>query len=165
MNHFTLAYTPWTNGTVEVVCRELLRAVRSLNSEFQLPLRCWPSVLPVVQSALNNAPLKRLCDRCPLTALTGLPQETPLRTIKTSKYNHARISSISEVRSRQTLQVKKLQSSLEDMPRDIKCCMDATQRASVASHNQKTNIREVNFDKGDYDLRAATNRRKVTNSH
>jgi len=31
-HHFTLAYCPWSNGTVEVVCRELLRATRALLS-------------------------------------------------------------------------------------------------------------------------------------
>lgn len=36
-HHFTLAYCPRSNGTVEVVMRELLRASRALLSEFQLP--------------------------------------------------------------------------------------------------------------------------------
>jgi transposase InsO family protein len=36
-HHFTLAYCPWSNGAVERVCRELLRATRALLSEFKLP--------------------------------------------------------------------------------------------------------------------------------
>jgi len=38
-HHFTLPYCPWTNGTVEVVCLELLRALRALSSEFQIPFK------------------------------------------------------------------------------------------------------------------------------
>lgn len=29
-HYFTIAYCPWSNGTVEVVCQELLRAMRAL---------------------------------------------------------------------------------------------------------------------------------------
>ncbi|KAE8951185.1 hypothetical protein PF011_g33033 [Phytophthora fragariae] len=59
-HHFTTAYTPWANGTVEVVNRELLRAVKALLSERQLPVRDWPAVLSVVQGALNAMPADRL---------------------------------------------------------------------------------------------------------
>lgn len=45
-HHFTLAYCPWSNGTVEVVCRELLRATKAILSELQLPHKTWPSVIP-----------------------------------------------------------------------------------------------------------------------
>ena len=62
-HHFTLPYTPWSNGTVEVVGRELLRCIRALLSEFQLPQRSWTRVLPLVQSALNSSILKRLGGR------------------------------------------------------------------------------------------------------
>eukprot|EP00171_Calliarthron_tuberculosum_P021340 IDg21340t1 len=63
-HHFTLAYCPWSNGTVEVVCRELLRALRALLSEFKLSAKRWPSVFPLVQSALNSSILPRLGGRC-----------------------------------------------------------------------------------------------------
>ena len=35
-HHFTTAYCPQSNGTVEAVCKEVLRACRALLSEFQL---------------------------------------------------------------------------------------------------------------------------------
>jgi len=49
-HHFTLAYCPWSNGSVEVVCRELLRATRAILSEMQLDRKAWPSLMPIVQS-------------------------------------------------------------------------------------------------------------------
>lgn len=54
-HHFSLSYCPWSNGTVQVFCLELLRATRAILSEFQLPHKYWKSVLPSVQSALNNS--------------------------------------------------------------------------------------------------------------
>ena len=32
-HHFTTAYSPWANGSVERVCREVLRACKALSSE------------------------------------------------------------------------------------------------------------------------------------
>ena len=55
-HHFTLPYTPWRYGTVERLGKELVRALRATVSEFQMRYEEWPDLLPLVQSALNNAP-------------------------------------------------------------------------------------------------------------
>jgi transposase InsO family protein len=55
-HHFKTAYSPLTNGTVERACREVLRAVRALLSEFKLRSAAWTDVFKIVQSALNNSP-------------------------------------------------------------------------------------------------------------
>jgi hypothetical protein len=39
-HHFTTAYTPWANGTVERVGREVLRATRALLSEYRTAPKC-----------------------------------------------------------------------------------------------------------------------------
>ncbi|GMF31124.1 unnamed protein product [Phytophthora fragariaefolia] len=52
-HHFTTAYCPWPNGSVEVVNRVLLKCLRAMLSELKLHLSNWPTVLPLVQSALN----------------------------------------------------------------------------------------------------------------
>lgn len=36
-HHFTLPYCPWSNRSVKAVCRELLKTIRALLSEFQHP--------------------------------------------------------------------------------------------------------------------------------
>ncbi|GMF39119.1 unnamed protein product [Phytophthora fragariaefolia] len=80
-NHFTTAHTPWTNGTVEVVNREVLKSVKALLRERKLPVRDWPSVLLVVQSALNGMPADRLGGKSPLTPFTALPGGAQLQHI------------------------------------------------------------------------------------
>lgn len=59
-HHFTTDYSPWANGSVERVCREVLRAAKALCSEWKLAPRDWPEVTECVQSVLNHAPLRRL---------------------------------------------------------------------------------------------------------
>ena len=83
-HHFTLAYCPWSNGTVEVVCRELQRATRAILHEFQLPAKMWRTTVSIVQGALNNSKLKRLHNKCPMEIFTGHPQDSPVSSIATS---------------------------------------------------------------------------------
>ena len=115
LHHFTLAYCPWSNGTVEVVCRELLRALRAFLSEFQLPHRSWPSVMPVVQSVLNNSPLSRLGNRCPIPVFTGLPQDSPLLSIKATVQENNLVRSVGEIRGAQLVQAKRFHPALDQM--------------------------------------------------
>lgn len=112
-HHFTLAYCPWTNGTVEVVCRELVRVLRALLSEFQLPFTSWPDVVPMVQSALNNTPLERRGGRCPLNVFTGLPTDNPWVCIKAEVEGKMETRSISDIRAKLIIQIEKTAACLE----------------------------------------------------
>jgi hypothetical protein len=102
LHHFTLAYCPWSNGTVERVCRELLRATRALLSEFKLPPEAWPSVLPMVQAGLNNAASVRMQGKCPKEVFLGLPPDSPLVSIKAEREGKVEILSLSEIRGAAT---------------------------------------------------------------
>lgn len=80
-HNFTLPYTPQANGTVERVCRELLRCCRALLSEFRLTETRWPDVLPIIQSVLNSTNSSTLNHLPPITVFTGLPPDNPLRLL------------------------------------------------------------------------------------
>ncbi|KAE9122647.1 hypothetical protein PF007_g7378 [Phytophthora fragariae] len=81
-HHFTTAYCPWANGTVEVVNRFLLKCMRAVLSERQMSPSKWESVLGImVQAALNQQPSDKLSGRAPVTAFMGLPATTPLAAI------------------------------------------------------------------------------------
>jgi hypothetical protein len=112
-HHFTTAYSPWANGTVERACREVLRAVRALLYEFRLLPVDWPSVIRIVQSALNNAPSPQRGDVAPLTAFTGRLDESPLRSILEQPQLEA--DSHSEIRMHQLLKIDELRSSVEQI--------------------------------------------------
>lgn len=83
-HHFVTAYCPWSNGTVEVVNRLLLKCLRALLSERKISRARWESVLGVVQMALNYQPADRLENRAPVTAFTCLPAITPLSVVFTT---------------------------------------------------------------------------------
>lgn len=101
VHHFTLPYCPWTNVKVEVVCKELMRLFRALNSGFQIPFDPWPSVLLLVQSVLNNTPSRRIGGRCTLTAFRGLSSDNPLHVIRMEIAGKIETLRIKDVRARQ----------------------------------------------------------------
>ena len=55
-HHFTTAYSPWANGSVERVCREVLRATKALCSEWKLAPRDWPAVTECALCAKRPVP-------------------------------------------------------------------------------------------------------------
>lgn len=152
-HHFTLAYCPWSNGTVEVVCRELLRACRAILSEFQLPHTAWPSIMPVVQSALNNTTLDRLGNRCPLTVFTGHAQDTPFG-------GEVQVRSVEDIDKTQQEQLSHLLASLESMHKEVAQKSSKKRQQAVQSHNRKTKVKPVNFVEGDFVLRAIMQRER-----
>lgn len=130
-----------------------IQKIRTLLSEFQLPLTAWTQVIPIVQSALNDSVILRLANRCPLTAFTGLLQDTPLRTIKRSSGKEIVERSLNNIRYVNCVYVTELQNSLEVIHKHFDEFSDKKQRSAVESHNRKTNIHPVNFTKGHYMLR------------
>jgi hypothetical protein len=100
---------------VERVCRELLRATRALLSEFKLPPEAWTSVLPMVQSGLNNAASVRMQGRCPMEVFPGLPPDSPLVSTKAEREGKVEILSVSEIRAAQLLKVQEVLRAVEGM--------------------------------------------------
>jgi hypothetical protein len=80
-HHFTTAYSPKSNGTVERVNGEIMKVLRSLVSEFKISWNELASLLPLVQSALNNYKSASLAGQAPITVFTGLPVYNPLEVV------------------------------------------------------------------------------------
>ena len=126
--------------------------MRALLSEFQLPMKAWPDVVPISQSALNDAPLSRLAGFFPLKVFTGLPQDILLLTAKHKVDQNVQTYTISEVRAEQLLQTQKCLESLYSMRKAVHERSTAKRKSSVESHNCKTSVRETNFDVGHFVL-------------
>ncbi len=67
---FSTVYAPWSNGTVESVCKEVLRVMHAFNSETRTPEADWPTTVQAIQSIINNSPSRRLGGRAPITVQT-----------------------------------------------------------------------------------------------
>lgn len=117
-HHFTTAYCPWANGSIKRVCREVLRELTALLSEWELGSQDWPTIEETIQSVLNHAPLKQLGKssdseifRYPLEVFTGVKLGQPLlRAVPVERYDGA--SSEDELRMRQLVKTDMLQKSV-----------------------------------------------------
>lgn len=85
-HHFTLPYKVWSNGAIERLGKDLLRVFHSVASELQIRSEEWPELLPVVHSALNNAPSPHRAYTASVSAFTGMYATPPVSTlIRSSK--------------------------------------------------------------------------------
>lgn len=78
-HRFSTPYVPWSNGTIESVCREVLRVMHDFNAEARIPETEMPRSVPAIQSIINNSPSRRLGNRAPITVHTGMEAGNPLR--------------------------------------------------------------------------------------
>jgi transposase InsO family protein len=77
-HHFTTANCPWSNGTIESACKQVIRAFRAVLSEQKMYADEWPEVVSMIQSVLNNSLSTRLNKRTPMQVFTGHAEATPL---------------------------------------------------------------------------------------
>lgn len=145
---------------MERICRETLRATRSLLSEFKLPPTHWPSLSELGQNTLNNAPLERLgllssdipnIYRSPQQVMTNAKRTTPLlRLLRVEKY--LKFDSLPELRARQLISLTSMQESFEQLHRSLNDRLTAARKKSIDIHNKRTNVQPVSFCTGDYVL-------------
>ena len=153
-HHFTTPYHPQANGTVESMCKEVLRAARALLSEFRLKPSEWPSVIRLIQSILNHSVRPSLNNRAPITAFAGLPADNPLRTLLPPP--PASPASLDFVKAQRIVHIESLIKSLDELHRNVAEKRTRKRQQEVDRHNDRTRIRPVNFDIGDFVLVADT---------
>lgn len=171
-HHFTTAYCPWANGTIERLCKEVIRASRALLSEWQMPPTQWPHILNCVQCVLNQSPLERLGKDpdssswpSPLQVFTGRkPDRLLLRPEVTSPV--ATHQPIDAARAREVARLPQLQAALDDMHRDVARGNERRRSQAQIRQNARTRVTPVNFAIGDYVMtRAARGKRHKLTSN
>lgn len=93
----TVAYSPWANGTVEIVNKHVLEIFRALLSEFQMEQKDWPLLVPLVQSVLNHSPSRRLSGYAPIEIFCNHKRCNPLDFIfnpDEDRFLHTRMSAV-----------------------------------------------------------------------
>ena len=87
----TVAYSPWVNGTLERLNRDILAAMRALLAELKLGPQDWAAVIDIIPSILNEAPEERLGRntdgswRSPLQVMTGIRPRRLLMQVMTGQ--------------------------------------------------------------------------------
>ena len=80
-HHFTTAYCPWSNGSVERVNRNVLSMIRKLLAEQHLAKDQWVYLLSPINKAINETPSRTLAGATPRTVFTGLPVTDPIKAV------------------------------------------------------------------------------------
>jgi hypothetical protein len=130
----------------------LLRVLKSLLSEKQLPSSEWDAVLPIVQASLNLQPASRLKGVAPVTAFLALPAATSLKSFYSHTFD-GDLPLLTPVALTEAIQdhVQALQQSLTDVHRELSDFADAKAARERARANKQVKNRQ-NFEVGDYVL-------------
>lgn len=159
-HHFTTAYCPWANGSVERICREVLRSCKELLGEWKLSSQNSPSVTEAIQSVLNHAPLKRLglrdaevpgLFRTPLQVFMGHKPDRPLLcAFPIGEYPEAKTPD--DVLAKKTISIDELQAVMNSMHRDVSESATGLRKRQVDSHNRRTKVQKAQFHVGSFVL-------------
>ena len=161
-HHFTSAYHAQSNGTVEVVCRETIRACRALLSESKLGPKVWPKFTNTIQSVLNNSITDKLGKNiAPITAFTMLPPMNPLAELFPATLQSTEVKTLTLARAAQLIEFEKIHDAINNMHRRVSTASQAKRAAEIARHNKATNITAINFDAGDFVLIGCPQPQKV----
>jgi hypothetical protein len=155
-HHYTAAYSPWANGTVEIVNEAIVRCLRSLLSELKLKSSEWPNLLALVQGVLNHSPSRTLGGLSPVTAFTGLPAHDPFCGVYHTNSNSWRACRMSPA---EIINLhEELKQSLIDMHRSLSERKERIRSGKRKLRNKRL-TRKANFDLGDYVLVATVHRK------
>lgn len=154
---FSPVYSPWLNGTVERVIRDLLQVLRALLIDYGLDFHEWPYLLPVVQANLNHTPMRSLAGHSPTELFTGLQSPSALDMVVRPAQNGEEILivDLEDVEP----QLAKLRLSLEGLHKEV---VDIKERKRLADMQKKTVV-VCNFDVGDYVLWSKIDQRLPNN--
>ena len=159
---FTSAYHAQRNGTVEVVCRETIRACRALLSESKLGPKVWPKFTNTIQSVLNNSITDKLGKNiAPITAFTILPPMNPLAELFPAALQSTEVKTLTLAKAAQLIDFEKIHDAINNMHRRVSTASQAKRAAEIARHNKETHITAINFDAGDFVLIGSPQPQKV----
>ena len=146
-HHFTIAYSPWSNGTVESLCQEVLRVLTAIRSERRLAPHDWPQLIGTVQTAINEAPVVRLGKREDGTYRTPLEVMTGIRP-RRNYFKHENIEFLQGDKAE--CSIATLLTALEKVHKEVSESVQKERDAQRRIHNSRTGVSEANFSKGDF---------------
>lgn len=146
-HHFTLPYTPWSNGAVERLGKEILRTFRAIISELQMDFNEWPDILPMIQSILNMSPSPQRGYVSPITAFTGLKPTPPISAIvRTATSTTIEVSNIYKER---LINIQALLDLCAEIHPTIQSDLQANRKRA---REQASRGKLANFTEGDFVL-------------
>ncbi|ETL25421.1 hypothetical protein L916_20724 [Phytophthora nicotianae] len=143
---FVPVYTPWINGTVERVNRDILQVLRVMLMELKLDTRNWVYLLPGIQANLNHSVVASLGGHAPIELFTGLPAPSLLDTMSVPNGDSYRLLPVDMTAAAPHLD--KLREHLQMLHRDV---VDRKERGRLQEMARSKGT-DCNFEEGDYVL-------------
>ncbi|KAE9062778.1 hypothetical protein PF010_g29265 [Phytophthora fragariae] len=154
---FSPVYTPWLNGTVERLNKDVLQVVRALLMEYALDTHEWPYLLPALQANLNHTPVQSLGGHSPVELFTGLPASSPLDTVVSHRADADPLLVVDFACVGE--QLESLRNSLHEMHKEVLDTKERKRLQDMATHKGSV----VNFDVGDFVLWSRIDQRLPNN--
>ncbi|KAG3109168.1 hypothetical protein PI125_g11190 [Phytophthora idaei] len=152
-HQFVPVYTPWINGTVKRVNRDILQVLRVMLLESRLDTRNWVHLLPIIQANLNHTPVYSLGNCAPVELFTGLPSPSTLDILAAPSARVLRDLPMEKTELREA--VDALRRSLHGLHRVVR---DRRERQRAAAMARSKGI-VCNFSEGDYVLWSRVDKR------
>ena len=147
-HRFTTPHCPWANSRIERVNLDIVNVMRVLSAEFKMAFDAWPTLLPRLQSVLNNTPRASLADRAPIELHIGRDKSTPIASIFNPQNPSTYIEGTQPDTESIIRQYNLLQERLDTLHKDI----EPTAKARHDT-NQKARFNQpASFQVGDFVL-------------
>ena len=170
-HNFTLPYTPWSNGSVEIVNKTIKRVLRTIILENGLATDDWPFLLPTLQGYINGTPSERLAKHAPREVFMGLKANDPFHVLY-----HPHSDTISKVSLTSSSDIKEImvlfRKDLEALHKKVSLARKARRIAADKAFRKKHDLPEeddtgilipdCDYRIGDYVLVAVANTKPLS---
>jgi hypothetical protein len=156
---FSPTYSPWINGSVERVNRDILQVLRVLILDYKLNHRDWTRLIPIVQASLNHTDVPSLAGKTPGELFTGLEPPSPLQAV----YLGPGVApSVQPTRTSAEIEesLVQLRASVRDTHKAV---ADARLKQTLLNKKRERGDNLVNFNVGDFVLRSRVDEKGQNN--
>lgn len=157
-HHFTPAYCPWVNGTVEVLMRSIRKTLGTMMVELKLSETDIPTILPMVQHALNHTASAKCGGRAPITVHTQLPAGNAMGAYRT--HAEVREATPAQLEAWRRSIWKDLAAARDQMHREVTSTANKKRAAERDRRNANPRVRILRLDVGDFVLVGSVSRRR-----
>jgi len=147
---FSVTYSPWINGSIERLNRDIVQVMRAMVLEWKVDHRDWLSLVPLVQASLNHTPVPSLANRSPLELFTGLSPPSPFGGVFVRKPSPGKLIVLDPV-DEIDRSMERLRASVYAMHKEV---ADARLKQTMLNKKKERGDALVNFSVGDYVLRS-----------
>ncbi|POM74029.1 Hypothetical protein PHPALM_9063 [Phytophthora palmivora] len=132
---FSPVYSPWLNGTVERLNRDVLQVLRALLLEYALDSHEWPYLLPAIQANLSHTPVRSLAGHSPVEVFTGLPVSSALDGVVAPATEAAdeRVIELGDMDGH----LERLRTSLQEMHREVVDSKEKKRQLDMQAHKER----------------------------